>query len=123
MIDKEQALEIIDKQDFFNDRAGRELWNDKPKEIQDEDIRNAHEDYEALKEYILNQPKVGEWIPVEDRLPEICENVLIYTKSGHYHIGVYFEERKRWWLGVYWEDLDFILAWMPLPESYKGETE
>lgn len=134
MIDREQALEIIDKHDFFNDRAGRELWADKPKEIQDEDIINAHEDYEALKEYILNQPKVGEWIPVEERLPEIFENVLIYTKSGHYHIGAYFEERKRWWLGVYWEDLDFILAWMPLPKPYdrhskkleknsKGETE
>ncbi len=55
MIDKQQALEIIDKRDFFNDRAGRELWNDKPKEIQDEDIINDHEEYEQLKEYILNQ--------------------------------------------------------------------
>lgn len=70
MIDKQQALEIIDKRDFFNDRAGRELWNDKPKEIQDEDIRNAHKEYEQLKEYILNQPKVGEWIPCNERLPE-----------------------------------------------------
>ena len=43
MINREQALEIIDKRDFFNDRAGRELWNDKSKEIQNEDIRNAHE--------------------------------------------------------------------------------
>ena len=70
-------------------------------------------------ETIKEQPKVGEWIPVEERLPEIFENVLIYTKSGHYHIGAYFEERKRWWLGVYWEDLDFILAWMPLPKPYE----
>lgn len=68
---------------------------------------------------IKSQPKVGEWIPVEERLPEIFENVLIYTKSGHYHIGAYFAERKRWWLGVYWEDLDFILAWMPLPKPYE----
>lgn len=74
---------------------------------------------EVLKQIINEQPKVGEWIPVEERLPEIFENVLIYTKSGHYHIGAYFEERKRWWLGVYWEDLDFILAWMPLPKPYE----
>lgn len=59
MIDKEQALEIIDRRDFFNDRGGRELWNDKPKDLQDEDILSAHEDYAALKEYILNRPKVG----------------------------------------------------------------
>lgn len=72
-----------------------------------------------IKDFINEQPKINEWIPVEERLPEIFENVLIYTKSGHYHIGAYFEERKRWWLGVYWEDLDFILAWMPLPKPYE----
>lgn len=85
-------------------------------------IINNMKDVYAYIEIMLiieSQPKVGKWIPVEERLPEICENVLIYTKSGHYHIGVYFEERKRWWLGVYWEDLDFILAWMPLPKPYE----
>lgn len=57
MIDKLKALEIIDKRDFFNDRAGRELWSEKPTNIQNEDIKNAHEDYMLLKEYILNCSK------------------------------------------------------------------
>lgn len=81
MIDKQQALEIIDKRDFFNDRDGRELWNDKPKEIQDEDIRNAHKEYEQLKEYVLNQPKVDEWISVEERLPEEHDSVFAELKG------------------------------------------
>lgn len=85
----------------------------------DDASKARQETLEEIVDLIIDQPEVGEWIPVEERLPEIFENVLIYTKSGHYHIGAYFEERKRWWLGVYWEDLDFILAWMPLPESYE----
>lgn len=128
MIEKEQALEIIDKRDFFNDRAGRELWNDKPKEIQDEDIRNAHEDYEALKEYILNQPKVGEWIPVEEEREPSCScTCLTWVKAkttynqyekcvlanyydGFFDVFPYIDDEPN--------EVQ-ILAWQPLPEPYE----
>ena len=130
MIDKQQALEIIDKRDFFNDRAGRELWNDKPKEIQDEDIRNAHEEYEQLKEYVLNQPKVGEWIPVEERLPNeeefeknYCRNhwgaeFIVMIKGANRPTSLYYKE------GVWFDDdnNDYdVIAWQPLPEPFKGD--
>lgn len=134
MIDKEQALEIIDKQDFFNDRAGRELWNDKPKEIQDEDIRNAHEDYEALKEYILNQPKVGEWIPLEERLPKQDKLLQDYLVTfEYYRYGEYNRKFKTIGIGTFskvsheftfingqtgWRDLK-VLSWQPLPKLYE----
>ena len=133
MIDKQQALEIIDKRDFFNDRAGRELWNDKPKEIQDEDIRNAHEEYEQIKEYILNQPKVGEWIPVEEREPSCSCTCLTWGKAK-----TTYSQYEKCFLANYYDGffdvLPFdlfpyiddepnevqILAWMPLPEAFKG---
>ena len=132
MIDKEQALEIIDKHDFFNDRAGRELWADKPKEIQDEDIINAHEDYEALKEYILNQPKVGEWIPCNSFLPPretICLVTLKLAKEMNASIVKFgFLTRNKEWMilcDIGWEKVNsaYVLACMPLPEPFKGETE
>lgn len=44
--------DILDKLDFFNQRAGRELWNEKPVEIQDADIRNREEDIKFLKDLI-----------------------------------------------------------------------
>ena len=129
MIDKQQALEIIDKRDFFNDRAGRELWNDKPKEIQDEDIRNAHEEYEQLKEYVLNQPKVGEWIPVEERLPEekkfyeeimrspLC--LVTVLSDDELMIGIDRTVNGVWTLEETF-DKSKIIAWLPLPEPYSS---
>ena len=38
MNDYKKLLDALDGMDFFCDRAGKELWFDKPKEVQDEDI-------------------------------------------------------------------------------------
>lgn len=52
----DKCLNILDKMEFFQgQRAGRELWFDKPKNIQDEDIENFNRDVNILKEYILKQ--------------------------------------------------------------------
>lgn len=51
----DKCLDILDKMEFFNQRAGRELWFSKPKNIQDKDIENYNRDIETLKEYILKQ--------------------------------------------------------------------
>ena len=50
-----KANDILDKLDFFNQRAGRELWNEKPVEVQDTDIRNREEDIKFLKDLINRQ--------------------------------------------------------------------
>ena len=53
MITKEQAIDILEKFDFFQgQRAGRELWNDKPKDIQDKDIEDFSRDCRLLIEYV-----------------------------------------------------------------------
>jgi len=54
----DEYLNILDKMEFFNQRAGRELWFDKPKNIQDKDIENFNRDINILKEYILKQKKL-----------------------------------------------------------------
>ena len=54
-ITKEQVIDILDKFNFFQgQRAGRELWNDKPFEVQEQDIKNFAKDIAVLKEYIAN---------------------------------------------------------------------
>lgn len=53
MITKEQALDILEKFDFFQgQRAGREMWNDKLKDVQDKDIANFSRDCRLLIEYV-----------------------------------------------------------------------
>ena len=74
------ALEVLDKLFFFGgQRAGRELWNDKPREVQDEDIASFNRDIEWLREFIRKHMNDG-WISVEEQLPEDGSRVLAVIK-------------------------------------------
>lgn len=58
MKDKEtenNVFDILDKMEFFQgQRAGRELWNDKPKEVQDKDISDFVRDIKYIRAYLQN---------------------------------------------------------------------
>lgn len=41
-----ELIEALERLKFFNQRAGRELWADKPREIQDKDIESAEKTIE-----------------------------------------------------------------------------
>ena len=44
-----EVLEILSKWDFFyGQRAGRELWADKPRDVQDQDIADFSRDMETI---------------------------------------------------------------------------
>ena len=80
MQELEKAIEILDKLSFFGgQRAGRELWNDKPREVQDEDIASFNRDIEWLRGIIRKHMNDG-WIPVDEQLPEDGSRVLAVIK-------------------------------------------
>jgi hypothetical protein len=54
MITKKQAIDIINKFEFFyGQRAGRELWFDKSQEVQELDLKNFRLDCAKLHDYIM----------------------------------------------------------------------
>lgn len=57
----ERAIDILDKWEFFyGQRAGRELWADKPTEVQNEDIANFRRDLGIVREALERT----QWMPL-----------------------------------------------------------
>lgn len=53
MIDFDKIIDGIEMIQFFNQRAGRELWMDKPKDIQEADIQKEQEILLAARDALL----------------------------------------------------------------------
>lgn len=48
-----EIMDILDKWEFFyGQRAGRELWNNKPIDVQNEDIANFNRDLETVRSFV-----------------------------------------------------------------------
>lgn len=119
---------ILDKLSFFGgQRAGRELWNDKPRGVQDEDIANFNRDIEYLRDIIRKHMNNG-WIPVEEDLPpeppeyvddedDLKEYIVMIDGAKIPTILRYAGD------GTWWEDGTYypVIAWRPLPEPYQAE--
>lgn len=80
--------------------------------------------YEII-DTIKRQPKVGEWIPVSEGLPEESGTYIVNAIENcivHVTFAKWMKRMKKWNLTgsrSYWK----VTAWRPLPEPYKGESE
>ena len=76
----------------------------------------------TLKTLIDMQHTIGEWVSVEDKLPDKCGNYLVYFGKGD---GIkmktaFWLTGKRIWKGAEaYSTLNGITHWMPLPEPPK----
>lgn len=92
------------------------------------DLLNDFEDcFDAFEDIIKAQPKldvpdikVGKWIPVTERLPEENGSYIV-TSMDYVDTFEAVFETSEWFSIDYCDDIKNVIAWMPLPEAYKGE--
>ena len=95
----------------------------------EEIIESLQEFADKLREGVLNliksQPKVGEWIPCSERLPEEEHSMYWTTHEDGSVVQHGWSERHgfiyNWELGEKRARMGTVIAWMPIfkPEPYK----
>ena len=90
--------------------------------------RRERDDIVDALEYAPTIQPEPHWIPVTERLPNRDELVLVtYKTTSKIHLCKYLDDgsENSWWSYIdyccAWNNV--ILAWMPLPEPFKGVTE
>lgn len=124
MTDREKIEDILNKWEFFyGQRAGRELWAEKPTEVQDKDIENFCRDLAMVRSFVTDNNVGSKWIPVTERLPEMHTKVLCCGIRG----GRFIAELTTWGNGNrIWDKRNGrgcpeVTHWMPLPEPPKED--
>ena len=97
------------------------------------DIHPLDYNGQAIMARIRAIPPEQRWIPVTERLPkpneyeeDVRKYFLVQNEYGDMMVACYCGNGK----GTWWEQMytycairDEIVAWMPLPESWRGEAD
>ena len=94
-------------------------------------INDAADTIELLSIKLRASQPEQRWIPVSERLPDDVEigeeypTVIFCTAEGTVHVGGYEHYLGgKWWYMETWEDeAKGVIAWMPLPEPWRGEED
>lgn len=110
-LNREKAMDILDRFCFFQgQRAGRELWNGKPFDVQEQDIADFIRDVALLKNYIkeLTEENEGlrnsvvEWNEYTEEANKKLDKIYIATKN----LVEENERYKRYYLNHEYDKLE-----------------
>lgn len=112
---KEVIINKID--DIYNEKGMREI------EIHRKSYKELQQTVTdlSIENYLLKK-KVEEmkWIPVSEKLPNRHQRVLCYFKYEPESPDI-ISENTYIGGGMWMSESDKVVAWMPLPEPYRGE--
>ena len=77
--------------------------------------------YDSDRAAIEALPPALRWIPVTERLPDEDASVLASIKNHSFEVAVGEIDGEVFWIVDGFIPLDAVMAWMPLPEPWKGE--
>lgn len=131
MIDEKKLIEEI--------RKRRDCWESKAAEYDEAGPKYEYSmdmcdgkanELTTILSIIDKQPRVGEWIPCSERLPEEKEPVLVQWEKYDRHLNITITYLDVMWLDDAEEEVfetingmpnGKVVAWMPLPEPWEGE--
>ena len=118
MIDEKKLIEKIEERRRYWENCAAE-YDEAGYDINMDICDSKAIELQTIIKHINEQPKVGEWIPVAERLPEESLNSVLAWDE--YRNRCVFAQ----YYGGYWHLKDEIIkitAWQPLPEPYRGDT-
>ena len=110
-------------------KRGRGMTREEAYKILSNGLANAPSEhewciaFEMAIEALEQEPK---WIPVSERSPEDYETVIASTDKEIVYPEARYTKEYGWAYAfdAGWERIPFeVIAWMPLPEPYKVESE
>lgn len=112
---QEKVFDILNKFEFFQgQRAGRELWNDKPKEVQDKDISDFIKDINYIRSYLQDSVVLS-----REELSKKYVSRDTYDSEIEYRKVLEKRERKK----IVKEILQEIRSYYPIDKEHCNDGE
>lgn len=115
MINEKELIKVLNRQKLFLTFENSYLLD-----------KDFNDGIDKAIQLVYSQPKVGEWISVEERLPEIQQDVLVTIKRRNisYCDLAFLDDNGRWLMSRRIGYIEGnVLAWQPLPEPYRVPLE